>query len=164
MKTTYGASLAEPMTSDPGLKVVEQPAQTFPAPAPDSAAAASFGPDVLLPDQFFGRSNVLEEVSGERALMLAVLEDGIRCFQENLANPRVRARLMARQAEKWIRSADWDWPFSFNNICESLELDAESLRRRLLAGEECENGGERPRRSSHRVYRLTPRVKLPRKR
>lgn len=124
----------------------------------------SFGPDVILPEQFYDSGPGMEEVSGERALMLAVLEDGIRCFQEHLTSPRVRPRLLARQAEKWIRSGDWDWPFSFNNICESLALDPDSLRERLLAPRPEGEERPRPRPSSHRVYRLTPRVKPPRKR
>jgi hypothetical protein len=126
--------------------------------------SAAFGPDVILPEQFYDRSVGMEEVSGERALMLAVLEDGIRCFQEHLRSPRVRPRLLARQAEKWIRSSDWDWPFSFNNICESLALDPDSLRERLLTPQPCGDAPPRPRPSSHRVYRLTPRVKPPRRR
>jgi hypothetical protein len=63
-------------------------------------------------------------------LMLAVLEDGIRCYQEHLHSPRVRARLLARQSERWIRSEDWEWPYSFNNICDSLSIEPETLRRK----------------------------------
>jgi hypothetical protein len=122
-----------------------------------------FGPDVILPAQYYERSSTLEYASGEKALMLAVLEDGIRCFQEHLKNPRVRPRLLARQAERWIRSKDWEWPFSFNNVCESLELNPECLRARLLAPREEGASPSKPR-SSHRVYRLTPRVKPPRRR
>jgi hypothetical protein len=123
-----------------------------------------FGPDVILPEQFYDRQNGMEQISGEKALMLAVLEDGIRCFQEHLKNPRVRPRLLARQAEKWIRSADWDWPFSFNNVCDSLALNPDCLRTRLLAPRESGEPAPKPRPSSHRVYRLTPRVKPPRRR
>jgi hypothetical protein len=129
-----------------------------------SAGAEPFGPDVILPEQFYEPQNGLEHISGEKALMLAVLEDGIRCFQEHLKNPRVRPRLLARQAEKWIRSPDWDWPFSFNNVCESLALNPECLRARLLAPRENGEPTPKPRPSSHRVYRLTPRVKPPRRR
>jgi hypothetical protein len=128
-----------------------------------SREASPFGPDVILPAQYYERSSTLEVASGEKALMLAVLEDGIRCFQEHLKNPRVRPRLLARQAERWIRSKDWEWPFSFNNVCESLELNPECLRARLLAPREEGAAPSKPR-SSHRVYRLTPRVKPPRRR
>jgi hypothetical protein len=126
--------------------------------------ANPFGPDVILPEQFYDQRNGLEQAAGEKALMLAVLEDGIRCFQEHLKNPRVRPRLLARQAEKWIRSADWDWPFSFNNVCESLSLNPECLRNRLLTPRANGEAAPKPRPSSHRVYRLTPRVKPPRRR
>lgn len=126
--------------------------------------ANPFGPDVILPEQFYDQRAGMEQVSGEKALMLAVLEDGIRCFQEHLKNPRVRPRLLARQAEKWIRSADWDWPFSFNNVCESLSLNPECLRSRLLEPRPDGEAPPKPRPSSHRVYRLTPRVKPPRRR
>jgi hypothetical protein len=126
-------------------------------------AVNPFGPDVILPEQFYENRNHIEYATGEKALMLAVLEDGIRCFQEHLKNPRVRPRLLARQAERWIRSADWDWPFSFNNVCESLELNPDCLRLRLLAPRE-EGAAPAKPRSSHRVYRLTPRVKPPRRR
>ncbi|MBY0278162.1 hypothetical protein K2Z84_22740 [Candidatus Binatia bacterium] len=119
---------------------------------------------MILPEQFYDQRNGLEQAAGEKALMLAVLEDGIRCFQEHLKNPRVRPRLLARQAEKWIRSADWDWPFSFNNVCESLSLNPECLRNRLLTPRASGEAAPKPRPSSHRVYRLTPRVKPPRRR
>lgn len=125
--------------------------------------ANPFGPDVILPTQFYENATALDRATGEKALMLAVLEDGIRCFQEHLRNPRVRPRLLARQAERWIRSSDWDWPFSFNNVCESLELNPDCLRAKLLAPREDGAARSKPR-SSHRVYRLTPRVKPPRRR
>ncbi len=126
-------------------------------------SATPFGPDVILPEQFYDQGAGIEQVSGERALMLAVLEDGIRCFQEHLRNPRVRPRLLARQAEKWIRSDDWEWPFSFNNVCDSLSLNPDSLRAELLSPSALE-APPKPRPSTHRVYRLTPRVKPPRRR
>ena len=125
--------------------------------------ANPFGPDVILPEQFYEQGPGIEQLAGERALMLAVVEDGIRCFQEHLRNPRVRPRLLARQAEKWIRSDDWEWPFSFNNVCESLSLNPDSLRCELLNPRSTE-APPKPRPSTHRVYRLTPRVKPPRRR
>ena len=174
------------MKSSHSLALDEMPAAYDPAPvapsgAPTRAArsartasgssrgerssreASPFGPDVILPAQFYERATTLDHASGEKALMLAVLEDGIRCFQEHLRNPRVRPRLLARQAERWIRSKDWEWPFSFNNVCESLELNPECLRTKLLQPRE-EGAAPAKPRSSHRVYRLTPRVKPPRRR
>lgn len=143
-------------------------ANEFPVSAPimptSSQSTDSYSaPDVILPEQHFDRSLGLEEVAGERALMLAVLEDGIRCFQDHLQSPRVRARLLARQSERWIRSDDRSWPFSFHNICESLSIEPSVLRDRLMEPRR-QAESTRPRASSHRVYRLTPRVKPNRKR
>jgi hypothetical protein len=135
-----------------------------PRPRDPEILAELFAPEIVLPDQIHQGYRRDSYLSGEKALMLAVLEDGIRCFQEHLKNPRVRPRLLARQAEKWIRSADWDWPFSFNNVCESLSLNPECLRNRLLTPRANGEAAPKPRPSSHRVYRLTPRVKPPRRR
>ena len=174
MKSSFSSSLAHDTAMDYAAEaqIIPEPqlrpavlAPSKPKSKRSSAKEVSaFGPDVILPEQFYDKGAGIEEVSGERALMLAVLEDGIRCFQEHLTSPRVRPRLLARQSEKWIRSGDWDWPFSFNNICESLALNPDSLRERLLAPRPESEVRARPRPSSHRVYRLTPRVKPPRRR
>lgn len=58
-----------------------------------------------------------------RALMLAVLEDAIACFESTKAN-------LIQEAEEWINSND-DGIFSFNNVCETLGLDPEALRKGL---------------------------------
>src|SRR5437762_13739588 len=115
---------------------VERKAAAAIEPARDrnpEALADLFAPDIILPEQFVEGVRSDSYVSGEKALMLAVLEDGIRCFQEHLRNPRSNPRLLSRQAAEWIRAADYDWPFSFNNICETLGIDPSALRRALLA-------------------------------
>lgn len=160
---TSPAMLAPLQERGPAARAVPQPSSRRRSERANRDANP-FGPDVILPEQFYDQRNGLEQAAGEKALMLAVLEDGIRCFQEHLKNPRVRPRLLARQAEKWIRSADWDWPFSFNNVCESLSLNPECLRNRLLTPRASGEAAPKPRPSSHRVYRLTPRVKPPRRR
>ena len=158
----HGAGVPSPHERGPSGRATPTPRRRSERASRDGANP--FGPDVILPEQFYDQRNGLEQAAGEKALMLAVLEDGIRCFQEHLKNPRVRPRLLARQAEKWIRSADWDWPFSFNNVCESLALNPECLRNRLLSPRPSGEAAPKPRPSSHRVYRLTPRVKPPRRR
>lgn len=89
------------------------------------------GPDVVLPEQ-------LEEPwrpadgSPERALMLAILEDAIGCFQKYSHSTHTRPRRLARDAEQWIRLNDWSWPCSFNSVCDALGLDPEHMRSALL--------------------------------
>jgi len=122
-----------------------------------------FSPDIVLPEQFFAGARRDSYISGEKALMLAVLEDGIRCFQEHLRNPRSNPRLLSQQAEDWIRAVDYDWPFSFNNICETLGIDASALRATLLTwkaqrqADPADRGVPTP--TAKKVYRLHLRTK-----
>ncbi len=121
-----------------------------------------FAPDIVLPEQFFEGARRDSQASGEKALMLAVLEDGIRCFQEHLRNPRSNPRLLSQQAEAWIRAVDYEWPFSFNNVCETLGIDPAALRRALLDWKakrlaEHDDGGPTP--TAKKVYRLHLRTK-----
>jgi hypothetical protein len=71
--------------------------------------------------------------SPELSLMLAILEDAIACYRKTLKRPRQNPDILARQAEFWIRLDDWDSPFSFNNICETLRLEPVATRERILS-------------------------------
>lgn len=106
---------------------------------PDSASAGAremaelanlFAPDQVLPEQFLSRRE--SSSPGVKKLMVAVLEDAIRCFQGHLRNPRLRPDQLSREAERWIRTRDDDGPFAFTNVCGVLGIDAEGLRSLLL--------------------------------
>ena len=102
------------------------------APGEHDGLADLFEPDFVLPEQLLEGYRNDSYLSGEKALMLAVLEDGLRCFQEHFRNARYNPRLLSQEAEEWIRAEDWDWPFSFNNVCDALGLDPEAMRASLL--------------------------------
>lgn len=68
---------------------------------------------------------------GERALMRAVLEDAIRCLG-GAGGPARHRSALAHEARRWVAEDDGQWPFSFLNICDSLGLDADHVRDRLL--------------------------------
>lgn len=117
-------------------------------------------PEQLLPTQLaMPRRDSL--ICGEKALVLAVLEDAIRCL-ERRSRAGVRS---AREAEAWIRANDTRWPFSFVNVCAHLEIDASRLRAVLLTGAAERSGGTgyrlhlrlKPRRARLRV-RAEPRA------
>jgi hypothetical protein len=61
------------------------------------------------------------QLTGTKALMLAVLEDGIRCY---LGRPS----LAESEADWWIHSNRRRSPFSFVVICETLGLDPGAVR------------------------------------
>jgi len=58
---------------------------------------------------------------GERELMRAVLEDAIHCLAGETGPSRERPQLAAEAR-----------PYSFENICDAIGFDADSLRERLL--------------------------------
>jgi len=83
---------------------------------------------VILPVQFYGPAAGLDTSRGEIALMRAVLEDAIGCFQKQTATSGRRVQRLAREAEEWFFSDDHHWPVSFVNICAVLGLDPEYIR------------------------------------
>jgi predicted Ser/Thr protein kinase len=70
---------------------------------------------------------------GEKELMLAVLEDAISSFQRYLVARNEGERKQFQDAQEWILGKDEDWLFSFDAICEALDLDPDYLRRGLMA-------------------------------
>ena len=158
MPTTYGETAAMEL----GRRVANE-MDTARDRTPDSLADL-FAPDIVLPEQFFEGARRDSCISGEKALMLAVLEDGIRCFQEHLRNARSNPRLLSQQAEEWIRAVDYEWPFSFNNVCDALGIDPDCMRDALLRMKyERLMAEARPRSSAPartaRIVRLNARAK-----
>jgi hypothetical protein len=68
--------------------------------------------------------------------MLAILEDAINCYQDNLLAKRGRAGRLFTEAEEWILEKGSDWIFSFKNICETLGFNPEYVRQGLLRWKE----------------------------
>ena len=73
-----------------------------------------------------------EPACGERRLLLAVLEDGIRTFLKNARATHGRAFNLRREALTWLTTDDRSDVFAFENICEALGIDASRLRHRVL--------------------------------
>jgi hypothetical protein len=88
-----------------------------------------FEPDALLPAQFYAAFRGGSAVRGEKRLMLAVLQDALDCFQKYAFAKDVHGRQLFTDAEGWIACEDREWYFSFENICETLEISPEYLRR-----------------------------------
>lgn len=85
----------------------------------------------VLPEQFYGPQAGLASGRPEAALMCAVLEDALLCFQKGLLRQGRRVQRLAREAEEWLFSDDDLWPFSFVSICAVLGLEPASVRRGL---------------------------------
>ncbi|MGH7771797.1 MAG: hypothetical protein ACREQA_06125 [Candidatus Binatia bacterium] len=107
--------------------MVDQPALTL-----DEKLASIFQPDTLLPAQYFEtyRKNTLLEP--EKRLMLAILEDAVQCFQDNVLAQSGRRKRLFEEAEEWILEEDDDRVFSFVNICETFGIHPQYLRKGLM--------------------------------
>jgi hypothetical protein len=93
-------------------------------------------PDTLLPSQYFAALKRKGAHEPERRLAVAILQDAVDCFQKHLRARDRKARQLFVDAETWIGSEDRSWPFSFENICDLLQINAEYLRSGLAAWKE----------------------------
>jgi hypothetical protein len=67
----------------------------------------------------------------EQHLMAAVLQDAISCYIRHVGPSDRSHRRLHDDAARWIGNRDTEWPYSFENICSVLGLDAATIRREL---------------------------------
>jgi hypothetical protein len=85
-----------------------------------------------LPEQFFVPAHEsLRLWSGERRLLLGVLEDALHCFLEYRFERKGKGGRIFREVQEWFASTDTSWLYSFENICAILHLEPDYLRRGL---------------------------------
>ena len=80
---------------------------------------------------------------GEERLMLAVLQDAVECFQQCALSEQPFEKKLFQEAENWILSKNSDWIFSFENICETLQLNPGYIRRGLLVWKQAKRKAHR---------------------
>jgi len=102
----------------------------------------------VLPAQFFSPQTSLYTGRPVAALLRAVLEDALACFQKQFVTEGRRVQRLAQEAEEWFLSEEAHWPFSFMSVCAVLGLEPESVRQQL-------------KRWSH-SHSQTPQGKIPR--
>lgn len=113
-------------------------------------------PQGLLPSQFFPRNGRAARVEGERKLMVAVLEDAVRCFRKYSVASNRRGRRLFREVEAWFMEPDTGSALSFEYVCEASGLDADSIRSRLRRWHHEKIAVERLRDPMQRSVRLDP--------
>lgn len=85
---------------------------------------------VILPSQYFASVGSIG-LSGEQRLMLAVLVDAMNVLQSWQNGGSVRKRRYFAEAAQWVNAHGTSYPFSFDSVCDALEIDSELLRSRL---------------------------------
>ena len=121
--------------------------------ASDDRIASLFQPDTLLSTQYFDNMRRRTLLEPEKRLMLAILEDAVDCFQENLSAESGRRKMLFDDAEQWIRSDGGDWVFSFDHICGALGFNPAYVRQGLLRWQE-KNRSKRLRGGVWEVKRM----------
>ena len=92
---------------------------------------------VMLPVQYL-RVTGGHRMEPQKRLMVAVLQtvlddfrgSGYRCAA---GFPAPKDQRAYAQARAYVASTDRTWPFSFENLCEAIGLDATGLRQELRA-------------------------------
>jgi hypothetical protein len=85
---------------------------------------------LLLPSQFFEFVGA-RTLSSEQRLMLAVLADAIKVLRKYGVLPRGDKHESLNEALSWVFVSGIASMLSFDYVCDALDLNAESLRRRL---------------------------------
>jgi hypothetical protein len=97
----------------------------------DERIGSLFQPDTLLAEDYAANFRRKIPLEPERILLLAILEDGVRCYQENLFVVGGKRRALFDEAKEWLFSDDGSWFCSFVSICTMLNLEPNYIRRGL---------------------------------
>ena len=89
-------------------------------------------PDTLLTAQYLETIRREHHLDPEKMLMLAVLEDGVTCFQQHISTQDEKGKKLLSEEEEWVSmEQNGDWLFTFDNICETLGLNPGYIREGL---------------------------------
>jgi hypothetical protein len=114
----------------------------------EASVSNLFSPDVLLPAQFY-RDSTTTQLSGERALQWAVFADGIDSYRRLARGKSRSAKRELARLRVWAMRSDWDWLYSFVNLCTAFGFDPNAVRRALARMEEEAGQPLRRRRFRH---------------
>jgi transposase-like protein len=97
----------------------------------DEKLPGLFEPDTLLPIQYFEAMRRKHLLEGEKRLILSVLEDAVECYMKCIDATSNKGQRLFREADEWINLEDKHWVFSFDNVCDMLDINPEYMRRGL---------------------------------
>ena len=116
-----------------------------------SAIAGIMIPDALTPGQYYDGMRADDAcVRPIKRLMLAVLEDAMRCYQTYAASRSSAQRRLFVEAEAWLMDRRADGAFAFITVCETLGIDPNCLREGLRRWRVEQLDGLNPRRLARR--------------
>jgi hypothetical protein len=67
----------------------------------------------------------------EKRLMLALLDEALKCFRKHMGSKSRRGKRLFTEVEEWFGDKESEHVFSFENVCTILGLSPGYLRRML---------------------------------
>jgi len=122
--------------SDPGIRI---------DPTGPAGDELSFRADAVMPAQFYPARRGAASVEPIMRLMAGILIDAVRCFQHSFEARRSDRRQEFREAQFWIFDDKGNGPFSFQNVCDSLEIDPGGLRNWIVRWQKDRRSGNKQR-------------------
>jgi hypothetical protein len=116
----------------------------------NTALGSLFVPDIVTPEQFFDGKRDDSEMRPVKRLMMAILEDALRCFQNNSAAKGGARKRLFQEAEHWLCAEGGEGPFSFDMVCETLSIEPSFLRSGLKEWRNQQLAGNATRRLARR--------------
>lgn len=131
-----------------------------------SAIAGSNFSDALTPEQYYDGIRADDACARPiKRLMLAVLEDAMRCYQSYASSRKRTQRRLFIDAERWLMDRDGGGVFAFESVCETLGIEPSCLRAGLRQWRLQQLNGMNPRRLARRSpVTSTSRISAPLKR
>lgn len=84
----------------------------------------------ILPSQLYDKDSY-KELDAERSLMVEVMMDAIKCLKKAVRSKNGIKKSLYEKTKMWFLDDSEDWIFSFKNICNVLNLNADYLRRKV---------------------------------
>jgi hypothetical protein len=97
----------------------------------DETLPGAFAPDVILPSQYYWVLRHHSGLEGERKLMFAVFEDGVRCYLKNMDTRSRYRRSLFFEVRDWMEAQDNDGPFAFECLCHEFGMESSRVRKAL---------------------------------
>lgn len=94
----------------------------------------SWADEVVTPEQFFFSAlDSTASWTGERRLLLAVLEEAVATFIRYKDAATTRGKRLFREVREWFWSDECNYVCSFSGICDHLHIDPDYVRAGLAS-------------------------------